>query len=70
MLVFLYYWLGKMIDSKNEFFLAICPKIYLNIEEKSISFSNTNIIYIILFVILLFIINKKIYECKDLKLIS
>lgn len=70
MLVFVYYWLGKVIETNNNILLAIFPKIYLNIEERNVSFGNMNIIYIILYIVILYVINEKIYEYKDLKLIS
>lgn len=69
MLVFIYYWLCKIVETNDEIILAILPNIYLNIKEQSVSF-NVNIVFIIIFLLVLILANKKIYEIKDLKIIS
>lgn len=69
MLVFLYYWFGKMLETDEKIILAIFPNIYLNILEKSISFK-INILFVGLYVLILIFLNKKVYMIKDMKLIS
>lgn len=68
-LVFIYYWISKMIDSKSNFLLTIFPKISFKLEEGLISF-NTSIYYILAFLFTLLYVNIMLYNYKDLKINS
>lgn len=68
-IVFLYYWIGKIIETKNEFLKVIFPKVNLNLINNEVTF-NTNYFFVILFLIVMYFVISKIYEFKDLKVNS
>ena len=68
-IIFIYYWITKMIESKNEIILTLFPKITLNLEKVEVSFQ-TNLMFIICFIFILFWLCKKVYDFKDLKINS
>lgn len=68
-LVFIYYWITKMIDTETELINILFPKITINILKEEVLFQ-VNIIYIICLVLFLFLISSKIYKLKDLKINS
>ena len=68
-IVFIYYWLCRIIETDNNFFKLLCPKIEVDLVNSNISFS-TNIYYIIIYILILMMFCGKLYEIKDLKINS
>lgn len=67
--VFVYYWLCRIIETDNKFLKILCPKIEVDLFNSNISFS-TNIYYIIIYILILIMFCGKLYEIKDLKINS
>ena len=67
--IFIYYWLCRIIETENKFFNILCPKIEVDLFNNNISFS-TNIYYIIIYILILIMFCGKLYEVKDLKINS
>lgn len=65
MIVFLYYWIGKLVEEGNYIFVK--PK--MDFELKTMGF-NTESIYVVLLIVILIFICKKIYITKDMKINS
>ena len=69
MIVFLYYWISKLIEERNQFLNILFPTIFLDFEVNS-SYFETKTIYIIFYILILYFLSIKIYEFKDLKVVS
>ena len=67
--IFIYYWLCRIIETENKFFNILCPKIEVDLFNNNISFS-INIYYIIIYILKLIMFCGKLYEVKDLKINS
>ena len=67
--IFIYYWLCRIIETENKFFNILCPKIEVDLFNNNISFS-INIYYIIIYILILIMFCGKLYEVKDLKINS
>jgi hypothetical protein len=68
-LVFLYYWITKIVDNKNVVLKILLPKIDIDISKMNVKIGS-NIGYLLLFMGILFIINMYIYGKKDMKIHS
>lgn len=69
MIVFIYYWIGKIIESKSTLIQTIFPKINLDVESQKVIFSVNNY-YVICYVFVLFTILRNTYNKVDLKINS
>ena len=67
--IFIYYWLCRIIETENKFFNILCHKIEVDLFNYNISFS-INIYYIIIYILILIMFCGKLYEVKDLKINS
>lgn len=68
-LVFLYYWITKIVDNKNVVLKTLLPKIDIDVSKMNVNIGS-NIGYLLLFMGILFIINMHIYGKKDMKIHS
>lgn len=69
MIVFLYYWIGKLIEENNELFNVIFPQISFDFSTNKSTFG-TEILYILTLIVVMFFISSKIFEFKDMKVNS
>lgn len=69
MLIFIYYWFCKIIELKSNILATLFPNIIVDVDTMKISFE-TNIVFILIYLVVLFFVLTKIYIKTDLKINS